>query len=217
MRPLLVRTATTVLPALGPSRPEDRLLLSRHHLSSSHPGFLPGSVGAVIEISVTGMLHALLLDAGGAGVVLVDVANERLNFARSAGIPKTVNPKEIDLEKYISDVTSGEYADVVVDAVGNQFGACLGIVARGGMISLFGVNTHATPHIPQYQITRKEVTVVGSFVGRNKFPRSIAVLESGVLDIAGLISHEVGITGIPRAIQDAREGKAMKILVRPEA
>src|SRR5271169_3665365 len=30
---------------------------------------------------------------------------------------------------------------------------------------------------------RKEVTIVGSFVGRNKFPRSIAVLESGVVDL----------------------------------
>jgi predicted dehydrogenase len=65
-------------------------------------------------------------------------------------------------------------------------------------------------------VTRKEVTIVESFVGRNKFPRSIAVLESGVLDLSRLISHEVGITNLPKAIQDARAGRAMKILVRPE-
>jgi threonine dehydrogenase-like Zn-dependent dehydrogenase len=128
----------------------------------------------------------------------------------------SVNPNETELVKYIAEVTSGEYADVVVDAVGSQFAACLGLVARGGIISVFGVNAHAIPPIPQCDITRKEVTIVGSFVGRNKFPRSIAVLESGTVDLCGLISHEVGVRDLPEAIQDAREGRAMKILVRPE-
>jgi Oxidoreductase family, C-terminal alpha/beta domain len=50
-------------------------------------------------------------------------------------------------------------------------------------------------------VTRKGVTIVESFVGRNKFPRSIAVRESGVLDLSRLISHEVGITNLPKAIQ----------------
>lgn len=176
----------------------------------------PGQVAVVIGAGPAGTLHAMLFNAAGAEVVLVDVANERLNFARAAGITKTVNPNETELEKYIAELTSGEYADAVVDAVGSQFAACLGLVARGGIISLFGVNAHAMPPIPQYDITRKEVTIVGSFVGRSKFPRSIAVLESGGLDLSGLISHEVEVTNLPKAIQHAREGRAMKILVRPE-
>jgi threonine dehydrogenase-like Zn-dependent dehydrogenase len=162
------------------------------------------------------MIHAMLFDAAGAEVVLVDVANERLNFARSNGINKTINPKETDLDNYIAEMTSGEGVDAVVDAVGNQFDTCLGVVARGGIISLFGVNAHAFPTIAQCDITRKEVTIVGSFVGRNKFPRSIAVLESGILDLPGLISHDIKVSELPDAIEAARQGKAMKILVRPE-
>jgi len=104
----------------------------------------------------------------------------------------------------------------VVDAVGNQFATCLKVAARTGTVSLFGVNSHATPAIPQYDITRKELTIVGSFVGRNMFPRSIAVLESRILDLSALISHDIPVSQMPDAIQDARQGKAMKILVRPE-
>jgi len=176
----------------------------------------PGQRAVVIGAGPAGMLHAMLFDAAGADVTLVDVADERLKFAQSAGIVETLNPKETNLEKYIADVTRGEYADVVVDAVGNQFAAALSIVARGGIISLFGVNSHALPAIPQYDITRKEVTIVGSFVGRHTFPRSIAVLESRVLNLSGLVSHDVGISNLPEAIQDARAGRAMKILVRQE-
>lgn len=102
------------------------------------------------------------------------------------------------------------------EGVGNQFATCLKVAARTGIISLFGVNRHAAPAIPQYDITRKELTIVGSFVGRNMFPRSIAVLESRILDLSKLISHDISVSGMPDAIQDARQGKAMKILVRPE-
>jgi len=81
---------------------------------------------------------------------------------------------------------------------------------------LFGMNTQARAAIPQCDLTRKEATVVGSYVGRNTFPRSIAVLESRVLSLSGLVSHDVPVAELPDAIQAARQGKAMKILVRPE-
>lgn len=175
----------------------------------------PGEVAVVIGAGPAGMMHAMIFDAAGAEVVLADVSNERLNFARSAGIKKTINPKDTNLRDFVDALTSGQGADAVVDAVGNQFATCLDLVARGGTISLFGMNAHASPAIPQCDITRKEVTIVGSYVGRNTFPRSIAVLESRVLNLTGLISHEIAVSGLPDAIQAARQGKAMKILVRP--
>jgi threonine dehydrogenase-like Zn-dependent dehydrogenase len=174
----------------------------------------PGQVGVVIGVGPAGILHAMLFKAAGAKVIIADVASERLSFARSAGITQTVNPQETDLIDYVADVTSAEFA--AVDAVGNQFATCLKVAARTGSVSLFGVNSHAAPAIPQYDITRKELTIVGSFVGRNMFSRSIAVLESRILDLSKLISHDISVSGMPDAIQDAREGKAMKILVRPE-
>jgi threonine dehydrogenase-like Zn-dependent dehydrogenase len=146
---------------------------------------------------------------------LADVSKERLEFARLAGIKRTINPTDTNLRDYVAEITSGAGTDAVVDAVGNQFAMCLDLVARGGTISLFGMNAHASPAIPQCDITRKEATIVGSYVGRNTFPRSIAILESRVLGVAGLISHEIAVTELPNAIQTARQGKAMKILVLP--
>lgn len=175
----------------------------------------PGQIAVVIGAGPAGMMHAMLFDAAGAEVILSDMSNKRLEFARSAGLRKTVNPKEQDLRNVIAEVTGGEGADVVVDAVGNQFPSAVELVARGGNISLFGMNTHAKPAIPQCDITRSEITIVGSYVGKYTFPRSIAVLESRVLDLAGLISHDIRVDELPEAIQAAREGKTMKILVRP--
>jgi threonine dehydrogenase-like Zn-dependent dehydrogenase len=176
----------------------------------------PGETAVVIGAGPAGMMHALLFNAAGAEVVLADVSNERLDFARLAGVKRTINPTNTNLHEYIADITAGAGADAVVDAVGNQFSTCLDLVGRGGTISLFGMNAHASPAIPQCDITRKEVTIVGSYVGRNTFPRAIDVLESSILNSSALISHEIGVTGLPQAIEAARQGKAMKILVCPE-
>jgi len=175
----------------------------------------PGQVAVVIGAGPAGMMHGLLFKAAGAKVILADVSVERLQFARSAGLERAVNPKEQDLRDMILDQTGGEGADVVVDAVGNQFATAVDLVAAGGTISLFGMNAHAKPAVPQCEVTRKEVSIVGSYVGTYTFPRAIAVLESRVLDLAGLISHEIGVKDLLEALQAAREGKAMKIMVRP--
>jgi len=92
--------------------------------SSDRIRIQPGELAVVIGAGPAGMMHAMLFDAAGAEVVLVDIAKERLNFARSIGIDKTINPKETDLGAYIAEMTSGEGADAVVDAVGNQFDTC---------------------------------------------------------------------------------------------
>lgn len=176
----------------------------------------PGELAVVIGAGPAGMMHTMLFNAAGAQVILADVSNERLEFARSAGIQRTINPGDTNLRDYVSELTAGEGADAVVDAVGNQFAMCVDLVARDGTISLFGMNTQARAAIPQCDITRKEVTIVGSYVGRNTFPRSIAVLESQVLNLSGLVSHDICVAELPDAIQAARQGKAMKILVRPE-
>jgi threonine dehydrogenase-like Zn-dependent dehydrogenase len=176
----------------------------------------PGEIVVVIGAGPAGVLHAMLLQAAGAEVFLADISDDRLNRAKRAGVPKTINAKETNLARYISEVTSGAGVDVAVDAVGNQFSQCLDLVTKGGTVALFGVNTEAKPVIPQSDLTFKEVKVLGCFLGRNTFSRATAILDSRILNLGDLISHETGVAGLPEGIQAAREGKAMKILVYPE-
>jgi threonine dehydrogenase-like Zn-dependent dehydrogenase len=51
----------------------------------------PSEVAVVIGAGPAGMVHAMLFDAPGAEVVLADISNERLDFARIAGIKTTIN------------------------------------------------------------------------------------------------------------------------------
>jgi (R,R)-butanediol dehydrogenase / meso-butanediol dehydrogenase / diacetyl reductase len=174
----------------------------------------PGQTAVVIGAGPAGMLHALMFQAAGAKVFIADVAPYRLNLASSAGIG-TVNIKESNLKDVVMNTTDNWGADVVVDAVGTQFQSALETVATGGMISLFGMNSHAMPEVAQNLVTRKELTVFGSYVGYNVFPRAIQVLESGAVKPGQLTTHEVSVSDLPKGVDAAKRGEAMKVLVRP--
>lgn len=174
----------------------------------------PGQTAVVIGAGPAGMLHALMFKAAGAKAIIADVAPFRLNLAQQVGLIP-MNVKETPLKDAVMDVTDAWGADVVVDAVGSQFQTCLDIVATGGTVSLFGMNTHATPAISQNLVTRKELTVFGSYVGYYVFPRSVAVLESGAIQPSELITHDLTVEKLPDGIAAARKGEAMKVMVRP--
>jgi (R,R)-butanediol dehydrogenase / meso-butanediol dehydrogenase / diacetyl reductase len=174
----------------------------------------PGKTAVVIGAGPAGLLHALMLQASGAKVFISDVAPYRLNLAKQAGV-EAVNVKESNLKDVVMSATDNWGADVVVDAAGTQFQTCLELVATGGTVSLFGMNSHAMPEVSQFLITRKELTVFGSYVGYNVFPRAIQVLESGAIKPSQFTTHDLTVSQLPEGIAAARRGEAMKVMVRP--
>ena len=181
--------------------------------STDRVAIQPGQTAVVIGAGPVGVLHGLLLQAAGARVVLSDCVQFRLDVARQAGLEEAVNVDETSLAQTVQSLTNGDLADVVVDAVGNQFQTCLDLVRTGGIVALFGMNTQAEPAVPQCEITRKEVTVVGSFVGRHAFPRAVELVEKQVVRPSSLITHRLTVDTLPEGIEAARRGEAMKVVV----
>ncbi|MCA9838224.1 MAG: alcohol dehydrogenase catalytic domain-containing protein [Trueperaceae bacterium] len=182
--------------------------------STDQVAIQPGQVAVVIGAGPAGMLHGLMFKAAGAKVLVADVSPFRLALAQKEGLA-SINVRESSLLDAVMSATEDWGADVVVDAVGNQFQTALEIVGTGGTVSLFGMNSHAKPELSQNLITRKELSVFGSYVGYNTFPRAIQVLESRAIQPSSLITHEVSVAHLPEAVAAARRGEAMKVMVQP--
>jgi threonine dehydrogenase-like Zn-dependent dehydrogenase len=172
-----------------------------------------GETVLVIGGGPTGALHALLFAAGGARVIVSDMSDSRLQVLRAAGQTHTIDVGKESLEEGVRRLAP-DGADIVVDCVGNQLDAALDVVRTGGRISLFGMNSHARPAVRQNTITRNELTVYGSYVGVNTFPRAIAILEAGVIRPSVLISAIMPLERIAEALDLLRSGSAMKVAIR---
>jgi threonine dehydrogenase-like Zn-dependent dehydrogenase len=173
----------------------------------------PGQTAVIIGAGPIGLLHGLVFKAAGATVIVSDIAPFRLEVARQIGLDVVVNVKTESLAEVVNDETDDLGAEVVVDAVGNQCGATLELAAKQGKIALFGVNEAAQPPVRQYDITRNELTVIGTFVGENVFPRAIQILESGALKPSVMNSLLLPLEDIHRGIDAARRGEAVKVIV----
>jgi threonine dehydrogenase-like Zn-dependent dehydrogenase len=172
-----------------------------------------GDTVVIIGAGPMGLLFAEIYRTMGAGrVVVIDIAPNRLNFALELGLDHALNPTEGDPADVVLDIT-GVGADIVVDAVGNQLPAALRLVRRGGHVLLFGLRPHDRQTISQYQITRHDVNLYGTFVGLKPFQQTIKLLESRRLQPSRLITHRVPLSELSRGIELMRSGQGMKVVV----
>ena len=175
----------------------------------------PGETVLILGAGPIGLLFAQYFRAAGAAKIIVsEISNARAQMARDNGADLVINPQTQDLIEIVKG-EAGIGADVVVDAVGALFDIAAQTVRRGGRILLFGFNPHAAPKISQSILTRGEITVHGSYIAKNSFPRAVQVIESGKLPLEKLITHRFPLSDATTAIETMRRGDGIKILVEP--
>ena len=176
----------------------------------------PGDSSAVIIGAGTiGLLFLMLLKASGAFPVIVsDINAKRRAFALECGADYVVDPLKQDLEKFVQTKTETG-VDFVIEAVGSQFASCIPLVRKGGTILLFGVNAKSFPSFMQEQITKRELTVRGTWLANATFPAAVRLLASGIVDFRPLITHRFKLADVVKGIETLRSGDGVEILITP--
>jgi threonine dehydrogenase-like Zn-dependent dehydrogenase len=176
----------------------------------------PGESALVLGAGPIGLYFIQMFRAAGAGKILAaEVQPFRAEMARRLGAERVIDPTKEDLAGAVREAT-GIGADAAVDAVGTLLAEALACVRRGGRILLFGMNTQAHPAVPQHDITRYEVEVLGTFISRHTFPAAIQIIESGVLDLPALITHRLPLRGAEEGFAAMRGGSGIKVIVDPQ-
>ncbi len=178
-------------------------------------GPTPGESALVLGAGPIGLLYTLLLRAAGAQPLIVaEISEYRAARARECGADLVINPRTDDLAAAVRRAT-GLGADMVVDAVGTLLEEGVRSVRKGGRIVLFGMNEHARPVLKQYDITKYEYQILGSYIARGTFPQAVSLLERGSIDFGLLVTHRLPLREIHQGIELLRRGEALKIVVMP--
>lgn len=126
----------------------------------------------------------------GATVMMTDLSEQRLAFAKENGADVTVNAGQEDVRQRVQEWTNGEGANVVIDAVclPMTFELSFDVVSVAGRIVVLGFDERPSA-IPQLPITKKEVTIKGSRLQTNQFGKVVKLLNEGKLRHNGLVTH----------------------------
>jgi 2-desacetyl-2-hydroxyethyl bacteriochlorophyllide A dehydrogenase len=171
----------------------------------------PGESAMIFGAGAIGCLFLAMFKVAGAGPVLVvEPQAARAAIATAVGADAVVAPSELD-ERRRALMPHG--ADIVVDAVGSQFGTAVEHAALGGRIVLFGQNQTARPPINQYTITERSLTVLGSYVTAFTFPTAIRLVETGALNLEPIVTHVLPLDRLPEGLDLLRSGAATKVVI----
>ena len=149
----------------------------------------------VVGAGPIGIACMIFAKLSGASVTALDLRADRLDFCRNAlGVDRVVAASD-QTERDLSDMTDGEFFDVVIDATGSAKAMMAGLayVAHGGAYVLVSVVrdeiTFADP-----ELHKRETTLLASRnATRADFEAVLTALRAGKVPSAALITHRAGL------------------------
>ena len=149
----------------------------------------PGDVALVTGCGTIGLVTGLAALAGGCSKVIIsDVIQPKLDLASTYGmIP--VNIKQQDLIDVVKKETDGWGVDAIFEASGNE-SAIAGIfqpLCPGGKVIFIGMPVNPVP-VDIVAAQAKEARMESVFRYANIYPRAVALLGSGKINVKPLIT-----------------------------
>lgn len=165
-------------------------------------GLKEGEHVAIIGAGPIGVLAAMSALTYGAEPIMIDVVEERLDFARAHGVRYTINSANENGEEMVRKYTEGRMAELVMECSGanSAVRSTLDLVSNAGRITLTGWPKEETP-LPTDLITKKEVDIRGARTSAREFEEAIHLIYSKKVDAASILTKTVNLEEASEAIR----------------
>ncbi len=154
-----------------------------------------------------GLSAIMIADALGANVVAVDIADEKLDLAKTLGAAAVVNAARTpDVVEAVVGITRGG-AHVSIDALGHPT-TCRNSIAnlrkRGRHIQVgLLLADESTPPIPMSRVIANELEILGSHgMQAHRYGAMLAMIESGKLNPGKLIGKTISLEQSTEALMN---------------
>ena len=178
----------------------------------------PGATAVVVGAGPIGMMTALAALAAGAGQVLVsDLSPEKLAIAGQYPGVTPVDIRNESLAARVAEVTGGWGADVIFEASGSPkaFEGIFDLLAPAGTLVLVGMPPDSIC-LDVVAAQTKEARIETIFRYANVYPRAVALLASGKVNLKPLISAVFPFEQSIAAFERAAEGRPADVKLQIE-
>ena len=209
------------------------------------PASIPFEQGAIMGCAVPTAYHALrrgragpkdtvvVIGVGGLGmhavqlakkifhaqrIIAVDRFDWKLKRAKVARAHYTVNTVSSDPVNMIKRLTTGKFADLVLDFVGSVRTIQMGIdcLGKGGRLVIVGIGAKAMTVSPYRTIIGKEIEIIGVDDHlKTELNQLVSLVRSRRLDLSKSITHRVKLEDVNkglRILEDKNE-KPVRVVI----
>ena len=245
-QPMTLTDGTALSPALGIGAFAEKTLVAAGRCTDVDPSAPPAAAGLLGCGVMAGIGAALntgnvqrgdsvaVIGCGGVGaasvagarlagaekIIAVDLDERKLDWARSLGATHTVNAKSADVVEAVRELTDGNGADVVIEAVGRPETYRQAFYARdlAGTVVLVGVPTPEMKlELPLLDVFGRGGALKSSWYGdclpSRDFPMLIDLYRQGRLDLDAFVSETIGLEDIEEAFAKMHRGEVLRSVV----
>jgi S-(hydroxymethyl)mycothiol dehydrogenase len=243
---MTLEDGTELSPALGIGAFADKTLVAAGQCTKVDPAASPAAAGllgcgvmaglgaavntgnvtrgdTVAVIGCGGVGNAAVMGArlaGAARVIAVDIDDSKLATALRLGATHSVNSRSGDPVEAIRELTGGNGADVVIEAVGRPETYKQAFYARdlAGTVVLVGVPTpEMTLELPLLDVFGRGGALKSSWYGdclpSRDFPMLIDLYLQGRLDLDAFVSETIGLDDVEAAFTRMHNGEVLRSVV----
>ncbi len=177
---------------------------------------------SVCVIGVGGIGLGVILGAKLAGanpIIAVDLQDHKLEKAEQYGATHTINAKDSDITEALNSITLSGKVDVMIDGTGNPIVIenAFNLTENTGRCVLFGV----IPFNKKVSLNTLPLhfgkVLTGSEGGQSQphvdVPRYLKMMDAGLFNLDGFVSHRVKLDEINHAIRDMKEGNTIHTVI----
>ena len=158
--------------------------------------------------------------AGARKIIAVDVDDRKLQWAREFGATDVVNSRETDPVEAIRELTEGNGADVVIEAIGRPETYQQAFYARdlAGTVVLVGVPTpEMRLELPLLDVFGRGGSLKSSWYGdclpSRDFPMLIDLYLQGRLPLDKFVSETIALDQVEAAFAKMQRGEVLRSVV----
>ena len=199
---------------LPADRPLEEVILSQPlgvvlRVCRKWPNILGWNTAVIGQGSIGMMFTLMLRQLGARQIITLDLEDYRLQTSRAIGATHTLNPSKEDPIKAVMELTGGNGADMVVEAVGMEetVNMAVPMARRGGYLTVFGIQKKSPAALDLIALVRREVTILTSQAGDRDLDYTLArdLITSGQVTVPPLITHKLPVSEVRRAFEMAHD------------
>ncbi|MDF2443408.1 MAG: S-(hydroxymethyl)glutathione dehydrogenase / alcohol dehydrogenase [Subtercola sp.] len=179
----------------------------------------PGESVVIVGAGGVG-LHAIngAVLAGASPIIVIDVADVKLDRARKFGATHVINSSEVDPVAAVAEITATG-ADHVFDFVGigrvQEQG--LAMLAKGGGLYIIGVTPGQTMTVDGYDLLQGQKTITGIYMGsgvlKTDVPRLADHYLAGEIALDDLVSKEISLSEVAEGYESMSDPSIARIVI----
>ncbi|MCY1399421.1 alcohol dehydrogenase [compost metagenome] len=207
---------------------DDQVLMCPDIMSTGFSGAERGEVkiGDTVAVFALGPIGLCAVAGarlmGASTIIGVDTVAARMTVARQLGATHVVDFKQGNVVEQIMTLTHGRGVDVSIEALGTQatFESALRVLRPGGTLSSLGVySSDLRIPLDAFAAGLGDYSIVSTLCpgGKERMRRLMAVVASGGVDLAPLVTHRFKLDDIEAAYDlfaHQRDG-VMKVAITP--